>query len=64
MKTIQYLIVCPSCRGSGEVPNPDFGITTSETMIMICPACKGAKVVIATETETETQFGTFSNQRP
>lgn len=63
MKTIQYPIVCPSCKGLGRIRNPIFELTT-EGELTLCPACKGERTVIAIETESETQFGTFSNPRP
>jgi DnaJ-class molecular chaperone len=46
MITEQYPIVCPSCNGSGVIPEP-FGLSTNTTRG--CPACNGSGVVIVTK---------------
>jgi len=46
MITEQYPIVCPSCKGSGFIPEPG-ALSTSTTRI--CPACNGSGVVIVTK---------------
>ena len=45
-----YDIVCPSCRGSGRIPDP---APVSTTLTIECPACKGTKVVTVHETGEE-----------
>ena len=41
-----YIIVCPSCNGSGFIPTTRAVSSSAEE---ICPACNGSKTVVATE---------------
>ena len=54
MKTKQYKIVCPSCKGWGCIYDPK---PVSSSTTIVCPACKGAKVVIVTEQEEKNETG-------
>lgn len=43
----EYMIVCPSCHGSGFIPNPEPGITS--LIYVTCPACDGKRTVLVRE---------------
>lgn len=44
-----YPIICPSCQGTGRVPNP---YPLDSNAFCICPACQGRKSVIVTEEDS------------
>ena len=50
--TERYLIVCPSCGGSGMINNPQPVISTAQ---IICPACQGSKTVFVVKENLESQ---------
>ena len=45
----QYPIVCPSCSGTGKLPQQGHPDITAP-ITMVCPACNGTGSVICTET--------------
>lgn len=57
-KITQRPIVCPSCSGSGVIPEPLLSTSTTR----MCPACNGSGVVTETITESDTVFGTFTDE--
>lgn len=43
-----YPIVCPSCKGTGFIPNADIDSTAATRS---CPACQGKGWVVCNETD-------------